>query len=361
MNRSSTAEAIPQPLDPSAHAAILDGLPTALIVADHDGSISYANERAEALLGSRSSRLIGRPVNRVLAPMEQLREIADADAATHEDDRPSITIRRNGGDPREIGIQLSEVATDATTSPSTLIVFQEIGHLIRLRSERDHLLRLATVGAVLPTILHELKNPLASVTSAVELLVEEAKPGRFQDDLHAILTEVRRMKLGFEGIGIAGRELRSVRNSAIDLALRNAAQVFHARAERDGIELHCEIPNLPLLPLDDAVIRAIAFNLINNALYACDRGDSIRVSARLENGGDSFVLDVADTGTGMSAETLVRSTELFFTTKNSGSGIGLALCKNTLETAGGELVITSELGVGTTMTARVPSMNQQPR
>ncbi|MDJ0867652.1 MAG: ATP-binding protein [Myxococcota bacterium] len=349
MSESSPAAVGARPLDAGARAAILDDLSTALLVVGDDETIAYANPRAEELLGA-ALPLAGRAAAGVLAPMDRLREIAAA--AVRDDSRASVTIQRDGEAPKEIGIQLSEI--DFGQGPATLIVFQDISHFLRLQSERDHLLKLATVGEVLPSILHELKNPLASVTSAVELLVEEAPPGPFQNDLHAILTEVRRMKLGFEGIGIAGRALHSERHTAVDLALRHAVQVFHARAEQDGIELRCEVPDLPLLRLDDAVMRAIAFNLVNNALHACRRGDSVRVAAHLEAGGGRFALEVTDTGVGMSAETCARCTELFYTTKKSGSGIGLALCDSTLKAAGGELAIASELGAGTTMSARVP-------
>ena len=354
---SSALDSSVRPLDVGSQSAVLDAHPTALLVADCRGDVVYANARANELLGAADD-VTGSPIGWLLGPLERLREIARA--ANREDERPSITIEGDDGAPLELGIQLSEVEGGTHDGPLTLVVFQEIGHFLRLRQERDHLLRVATVGAVLPTILHELKNPLASITSAVELLVEEAPPGHLQDELHAILTEVRRMKLGFEGIGIAGRALRSERNAAIDLALRNAVQVFHGRAERDGIALRCEVGDLPLLKLDDAVVRAIAFNLVNNALHACSGGDTVRVRAGLADGGTRFELEVADTGSGMDAATLRRCTDLFFTTRNSGSGLGLALCKSTVDDAGGEFAITSESGVGTTMTVRIPLREPNP-
>ena len=343
----------PRALTADALCVALRALPAALLVIDAGEHVVYANARAEALLAPKHDRgLIGSRVADVLAPMRQLRD--SVSAAADVDERPAITLARPGDDPQELGLQLSEIDLPGVDGRATLLLFQDISHIAKLRRERDHLLRLATVGEVLPSILHELKNPLASVTSAVELLVEEAPAGHFQADLHAVLTEVRRMKLGFEGIGIAGRALTSPRSSAVDLALRHAVQVFHTRAERDGIEIRCDVQDLPLLRLDDAVVRAIAFNLLNNSLHACRSGDSIRVSARLEEAGTTFVLQVSDSGTGMSRRTLSRCTQLFFTTKSSGSGIGLALCKSTVETAGGVLEIESEHGVGTTITMRIP-------
>src|SRR5690606_33961697 len=111
--------------------------------------------------------------------------------------------------------------------------------------------------------------------------------------------------------------------------------------------------DMPLLPMDISVIRTIAFNLITNAIHACDAGDQIRVGAGFHADTQQFVLSVEDTGQGMPAEVLERCTELFFTTKSKGTGIGLALCSGAVQAAGGELSIHSEIGGGTRVELRV--------
>ncbi len=339
-------------LSPEACAQILAAQPTALLVAGARGDIRYANRRASEILGVPIDALLHRPIGDFLAPLDELCAIV---AEAEQDDlRASIEVGAEPGGSRELGIQLAALPPEAAGAGATAVVFQDIDHYQRLRRDRDRLLKLATVGEVLPSILHELKNPLASVTNAVELLVEEAAPGPLREELHAILTEVRRMCLGFDGIGVVSRDLVSRSYNAIDLALRQTAQVLKARAQQDGVSLRCEVPDLPLLPLEPSVVRAIAFNLLTNALHACSAGDEVRVASRLEEGGAVFAFEVSDDGRGMDADTLRSCTELFFTTKKSGSGIGLALCKGTLEAAGGTLEISSELGSGTTARGRVP-------
>lgn len=340
------------PLSAEACAQILDAQPTALLVADASGEVLYANRRASEILGVAIEELVQHPIALALAPVEELARIV---AEAEQDDlRASLTLDSGVGPGRELGIQLAALPADAAGAGALAVVFQDIDHYQRLRTDRDRLLKLATVGEVLPSILHELKNPLASVTSAVELLVEEAEPGPLRDDLHAILTEVRRMRLGFDGIGVVSRDLATSSWNAIDLALRHTAQILKARAQQDGIALHSDVSDLPLLALDASVVRAIAFNLLSNALHACGSGDEVRLGARLEEEGRVLAFEVRDGGSGMDDETLRSCTELFFTTKSSGSGIGLALCKSTLEAAGGTLEIDSELGAGTTARVRVP-------
>lgn len=108
------------------------------------------------------------------------------------------------------------------------------------------------------------------------------------------------------------------------------------------------------MPLDAAVVRAIVFNLVTNAIHACRAGDAIALHARLVANGLALALTVSDTGTGMTHDVYTRCTELFFTTKPNGSGIGLALVRQAVTEAGGELTIESVPGFGTSITALIP-------
>lgn len=230
----------------------------------------------------------------------------------------------------------------------------------RLREERDRLLQLAAVGEVLPSVLHELKNPLAAITTAVEVLLEEVPAGHVQDDLHAILSEVRRIKLTLEGIGLVRQGLDGTRATAVDFALMEAFRVLEAQMRRKGIVARCDVPSLPLLPFDASAIRAILFNLVNNSIYACRSGDEISLDARLSEGGRVFEFNVADTGVGMAPEILERCQDLFFTTKPNGSGIGLSLCHTVVSRAGGALRIESKEGGGTRVRVRLPVPVPEP-
>jgi len=256
----------------------------------------------------------------------------------------------------------------------------------RLREERDRLLRLAAVGEVLPSLLHELRNPIAGVTTALEVLIEEMESGELRDTLHALLGELRRAQLTLQGIGTADRALRGDgAHHAIDHALRDACRVMSASAREAGVELRTDIPDLPLLPIDAPALRGVVFNLLNNAIAAARaegaslpppppdassltlhrrpdgvaRGATVDVVVRLD--GTRLVVTVRDTGTGMKPEVLARCTELFFTTKARGSGIGLALARRTVESVGGSMAIESELGKGTSVTLSIPIEGDPPR
>lgn len=221
----------------------------------------------------------------------------------------------------------------------------------RLTLEKDRLMRLAAAGAQIPVLIHELRKPLSNIAAALEtnLLVETMGAPAF---LHALLVEVRRMASMLETAGAATRELRTASTQRIDGDLDACRVLLTQVTACHGVDLVWRIEAMPELPFDTQVLRSLLCNLVANAIEACRSGDSIEVCASLE-GGD-FMLQVLDTGVGMPPETLARCTDPFFTTKADGFGIGLALCRELVERAGGRLDVASRVGAGTRVRARVP-------
>lgn len=331
------------PADGSA-LRLVDALPTGILVLGSEGMISYANGRAHDLLGAT---LVGVPVETVFTSIDHL-------WCSLEGGRQEMTLtaphtRRS----MEVGFQLSVLEQGLMGPERFLLVFQDITETNRLRAERDRLLQIAAVGEVLPSILHEIKNPLASIRSSVELLVEEATDGPLRDDLHAILNEIRRITLTLEGVGRIRHDLRAPRCHAIDQACLEAFAVLAAQARDRGVIMSAEVPSLPLLPFDPAGFRALVYNLLTNALQASRSGGEVKLAMALD--GEALALHVTDTGKGMSPEVLARCQELFYTTKPKGTGIGLALCTTLAESAGGRLEIESAPEAGTRITVRIPT------
>ncbi len=328
----------------SDDGGILDGLPVAVLRVRSDGLVEYANRCAREVLGRDPS---GKDVGQLLAPLPRL--MAGGGPGT-SDLRASIAVRDEAGQDRRYGFQLSPMDSRGRV----LLVFQDITRVEQLRAERDRLMQMAAVGSVLPSLLHEIKNPLAAITAAVEVLVEEAPPGELQDRLHGVLQESRRMALTLEGVGRVQREARSARAHPIDHAVSEACLVLEPKALSKKVALRAEVPTMPLLPFDPATIRAVVFNLVMNAINATPAGGEVVVSARLDSAPGAFRLKVVDNGQGMEPEVLARCRELFFTTRANGSGIGLALCSNIAEGAGGTLSVESTRGAGTSVELMLP-------
>lgn len=327
---------------------MLDALGSGVLAIRDDGIILRANRGAERILRRSAAQLEGQPIDGVVAPLSQL-ESAGSDPVTS---RHELRAALGDGTVGAIGYALSSYAgRDGRTQ--FVLQFQDIAPVLELRKQRDRLLAMAALGDALPSVLHELRNPLAAITARLELMVEESD-GQVQLDLHAVLSEVRRMSLGLDGVGGFVRSARASGHVAIDLAVQDACRVLAPLAERVKVTVRATGPALPLLPIDRGVVGGVVFNLVKNAIDASKPGGTVVVDARLDARGEHFVLCVEDSGSGMSPEVLERCTEIFFTRKEKGSGVGLALCKRVAESSAGSLSIESELGRGTKVTVQIP-------
>lgn len=341
-----SAESNPGDPLPSMANGILRAVPTGVLALDARARVLSCNPFAGAVLGIDPVAAVGATIDSFFAPLAELRLRAGPDG------RGEVPHVRPDGRRTTLGFALASLPIEGATEGAVVLV-QDIATLEDLRNQRDRLLQMAAVSEVLPTMLHELRNPLAAVSTTLELLVEEVE-GRTQQDLHSVLGEVRRLTLSLQGIGGGHARIRSKRCQAIDEAIEEAVQVLKATAARRGIDLTAAVAVMPLLPLSREVIRGVVFNLVRNSIDACSEGDAIEVRAHQIEGGE-LELVVADSGIGMEPDVLARCTELFFTNKQQGSGIGLALCHQIAERGRGRLLVESRPNGGTTVTLRVPT------
>lgn len=326
---------------------ILDGLGAGALAIGPDGHVCDANEGAARILRMPLAELCRARIDDVLAPLDRLRAPPSADGSAPIE----LSVKLPDGQIALLGCSLGEV--EASGGRGWVVLFQEISAVVELRRQRDRLLQFAAIGESLPSVLHEIRNPLASVTSMLEVLVEEAE-GSHQADLHALLWEIRRITLCLQGIGGMHTDLGSKTFEAVDVAIREACRIVGATAEQRGVRIRCEVPHMPLLPLRGAVMRGMVFNLMRNAIDACANDGDIHLQASVSASGRKLVLSVRDNGRGMTELEAQRCCDIFFTTKEHGSGVGLPICKQAVERVGGALRIESRPGAGTLVTVEVP-------
>lgn len=341
-------------------SAILDVLRAGVLIVNREGQVVLANAAATLLLHRGMDEILQTPIGQLLAPFEELCVGLEMPSGRAE-------FAQVLPDGTEVCFGVSVSICDRLKHKEErwhlALLFQDITRWKKLREQNDRLLRMSTVSELLPTMLHELKNPLASIATSVQFLTEELAQEELSDtalrevlteDLQAIWSEVKRMELTLQGIGMAGRELRLGSPVPIQQALEQAMRILARQAHHRGLEVCEEIEVLPELPLAPAVLRAVMFNLVTNAIQACSTGDTITFRASFKE--NIFTMTVADTGSGMTEETLTQCRELFFSTKPRGSGIGLALCHKVSREAGGALTIESARGEGTSVHFSIPCL-----
>jgi signal transduction histidine kinase len=225
--------------------------------------------------------------------------------------------------------------------------------------------RLAGVGELAASIAHELNNPLATVHLRLEGVVAKTPP----DDprrrpLEVVEQEVERMaKLvgNLLHFSRAGRD--QVSTVDVPVEVRQTVELTEPHLRRLRVTVHPEFhPDVPPILADRQQLRQVLLNLFTNAGDAMPRGGRLTVRVRpgrLPDDRTAVVVEVADTGTGISPAVLPRVFDPFFTTKEEGkgTGLGLAICKRIVDQHHGRLEIESEIGLGTTVRLILPVNN----
>jgi len=217
--------------------------------------------------------------------------------------------------------------------------------------------QLAALGELAAGLTHEIKNQLAGVIAALELLCSDAELGSEQRDLYEqMLSELRRVT------GTLTSLLRLAKPQPphridVDMAriVREVTMLFSARLRRQGVELAVDISDpMPVLKLDSGLMVQVLVNLLTNSLQATSRGGLVKVIAAPFPMRDGVMLSVIDSGCGITPAQLERIFDPFFTTKDEGTGLGLAICRQIIEQHGGTIAVDSEPGEGTRVTILLP-------
>ena len=228
--------------------------------------------------------------------------------------------------------------------------------LERKLSEAEH---LSKVGQLSSGIAHEIRNPLNYISLAVDHLREEvirSSPGTQHRELEALIDkikeEVRRvnyMVLNFMSYG-RPLKLKTVSVSYGKL-LERVLPLLREKMEEQGITMVTEIPHdLPLLEADPELLRNCLLNLITNAAQSMPEGGRIVLGASFESETGRFRLTVADEGGGISPEDIPKICQPYFTTREAGVGLGLAITERVVKEHGGSLEVESVVGKGSIFT-----------
>jgi signal transduction histidine kinase len=265
--------------------------------------------------------------------------------------------------------------------PVTAEVHRNLRELARRQRERETQVasrlaradQLASLGELAAGLAHEIKNPLAGIQGALELLREESGDPSTVTLYGEMLHELERVH------GILQRLLESARPAPLRLArtdvgklLQDTVDLLRPSLRRRRVEVGAELgPELPGAEIDGAKMRQVLVNLIQNAAEAMpESGGKVTVRAtsladEMASGAaasetdaagiGSLVIAVEDDGPGIPAENLDRLFEPFFTTKFTGTGLGLPIVKSIVEQHRGHIEVSSESGRGTTFLLFLPA------
>jgi two-component system, NtrC family, sensor histidine kinase HydH len=224
-----------------------------------------------------------------------------------------------------------------------------------------HADRLALLGQMSAGISHEIRNPLASIQGAVEILGQAVPTEDPRSEFAQIARkEVARLeKLTTEILQFSRPTPPEKRNTDSAEIIEAACRLVADQARRQKIELIRRIDQpVPTILVDPEQLKQVLINLLINATQAQPGGGQIVVSAKAESG--EWIISVQDAGSGIPKEKLDRVFDPFFTTKKEGTGLGLSISYQLVKNNGGRIWVTSQPGQGSCFSIAFPILNSKP-
>lgn len=254
------------------------------------------------------------------------------------------------------------LAKTVATAVARLLRHDELDHeLDRVRQLLARADRLSALGMIAAGLTHEIRNPLVSVRTFVELLPERLSDAEFMGTFRELaLTEVERICRLLNDVLAFSRPTTRDRDPAdLNDTVAQVTRLLDAEARREDVTVACTFdPALPPVVVDEGQIKQVLMNVLLNAIQASRSGGRVEVTTRLEDdgsGGRSCVVAVADSGTGIAPEHVDRIFDPFFTTKDTGNGLGLFIARQIVTEHGGRIAPAPRDGGGTVFSIHLPA------
>ncbi len=342
------------------HQSIVRSLRTGVVVTDRTLTITSTNRaaaqhwRLDAVTGvALEATPLGAALAERLGPM-----------TTYVERVETVTTEALALDPFLADVTIAPLENERGAVLGLVIALEDVTEAVRTKEALIRSERLATIGRMSAHVTHEIRNPLSSIGLNAEMLEDLASQlGDEGDDAkgmcRSIAREVDRLTAITDAY-LKFARLPRPEPAEADLAawLSTIASFVRRDLDAANVKLALSLPTpSPKVWFDGDQMRQAMLNLIRNAKESMPQGGCIEVSAEVE--GPTLRLEVRDEGVGIPADHLERVFDPFYSTKLTGTGLGLALTQQIIQEHGGRLTLTSEVGAGTTFVIALPVAQQR--
>lgn len=356
---------------------ILESMPGGLITVDLDGQITTFNRAAQDISGYHLFEVEGQSLQKFF-PINSLRTVLQLGKTMSE---TVVTVDRNKLE-IVLDVTLLPLRDDRGKQIGALLTFTDVTAMHRLEEEKRRLDRLASLGQMAANVAHEVRNPLASIKTSMQILLDDLSNtdagvpfmvADVQDSISIVLQEVERLDAIVHDLLLFSRprQLHRVECNMEDL-IERVAQVIQPQCLEAGILVHRVFHDVPPVQVDIAQMEQVLMNLFLNAVHAMPDGGLLTISCQVTQtpSAQSFApfaspfaaneqqswleVSVSDTGTGIASGELERIFQPFFTTRAHGIGLGLPITRRLIEDHHGTIQAQSQAGYGATFTIRLP-------
>jgi signal transduction histidine kinase len=365
----SAVRAKPLPAAATDFESVMDNLEDAMALFSPEGHLIFSNSSMRGLLPPLATRE-GPPDSGLNQIPEDnpVRQLVDRTLAGRRSLGPvSIALgghAEDGADSAERLLMCHAIEDTGGRFLGAMLVARNLGYLSHVHSTLNYSRKLAALGRLMAGVAHEVKNPLNAMTIHLELLKQKlaavrepitvpagADGSRSLDltkHVNIIADEIKRLDqvvVGF--LKFARPDELKLQPVQLATVISEVTSMTTPEAERRGVTIKVDCPpTLPDINADPGMLQQALLNLALNACQAMPNGGTLRLACRAAPQ-RRVEIDVEDTGVGIAPENLSRIFDLYFTTKDKGSGIGLSMVYRIVQLHDGEVEVQSTPGRGT--------------
>jgi two-component system sensor histidine kinase PilS (NtrC family) len=357
------------------HENVVNSMNSGLLITDMSGRVVSSNHAAGRILQLPPGTGQGWLAQEVLNFIDHDEIVMEAEAFDRGLNRAEGLFKRPDGKEIMLGVSYSPLRDDQGTVHGLLFNFQDITTIRAMEAEIKRAEQLAAVGRLSAAIAHEIRNPLASVSGSIQLLSAElALDESNQRLMDIIVHEIARLNTIITDF-LAYARPRPLQYDEVDIH-KLIAGTLHLLCkglpEGSAMTLHTEfVPMLPPIAVDPQGLRQVIWNLCLNAVEAMHFRGTLTVRTALQSlpsqpysgntqplpATQELIIDVLDTGPGMSLEVKEKIFEPFYSTKDGGTGLGLATVDRIIYNHKGKIEVDSPVGHGTTIRIHLPILS----
>jgi two-component system nitrogen regulation sensor histidine kinase GlnL len=327
--------------------SILRHMESGVIAVSHDGLFTMINEAGARMLGVSATEVVGSPATRLIPyglGLPLLDTLTGKTAYTNYEAMLTPASRQS----LPIVLSTSVLRGQADEPAGAILVFNDLSRIKALEGEKRRIERLASIGAFISGIAHEIKNPLVAIKTLADLLPERYADEEFRGTFAKVtLHEVDRIDTLVQRLrSLSAGSTSPLCPVSIIAPLEETLSLLSGEFARRKIKVTCQYqPLLPPVMGDHDQLKQVFINLCINSIEAMREGETLTITVRSDTGHEEWastlIIEISDTGTGIPAEHLSNIFEPFFSLKDKGTGLGLAICQGIIDYHRGSIAATN--------------------
>lgn len=308
---------------------------------DKNTKVTFVNQRMLEALGYTEDEVLGNSIldfipdsNKEAALNQFNNRLYQGEVSSHEN-----TIVHKDGSVLLVKLKGSPIIENDEVVGG-LVLAEDITQQRRIEKEMARLVQLNTVGEIAASIGHEIRNPMTTVQGFLQIMSQNQDFRDHRDHFELMLEELNRANsIITEFLALAKDKVVDLQCWNLNKIIATIAPLLKADAIKEDKNIRFELGDIPNLFLDEKEIRQLLLNLVRNGLEAMREGGTITVRTRLEEG--KVMLAVIDEGEGIPSEILDKLGTPFLSTKEKGTGLGLAVCHSIVTRHNGVIKVST--------------------